>query len=480
METIFYLFRVSACVAGFYIVYYLIFRNITAFKLNRAFLVAGLIVSVIVPSLDLSFVPPDYHLDAAALISTVSVDEEPFYAAEIIAPVKANSLLLLPLLYWIGVLICSLRISYGVFRIFKLRGRSKISTTGAIKVFESDIDEPFSFFNTIYLPQHEIDEAIVEHEKTHVWKYHWFDLLVAEIVGIFLWFNPVMIFYKRSLKMQHEYEADAAVLLNGTPVENYLDCMLRHLQSKNSGGLTSSFFSQNIKQRILMMTKNKTSRSYKLLYLLFVPVMCGLLAAFSNAPVKTNEIVHALTPTDPNEVVILVDPGHGGQDAGSQAFETTEKDLTLSIARLVQSAGEKRGVKVILTRTGDQATSLEDRLAMVKRFKADMFLSIHLNYHPEDASKSGIDIMVSDKNQKFEESNRIAGKLNNELNLLGTLKVNGITNSNFYVLSRNSIPATLIELGYLSNKADHAYLSDAKNQVAVSEKIINAVVASAK
>jgi N-acetylmuramoyl-L-alanine amidase len=178
--------------------------------------------------------------------------------------------------------------------------------------------------------------------------------------------------------------------------------------------------------------------------------------------------------------VILVDPGHGGHDAGSQAFETTEKDLTLSIARLVQSAGEKRGVKVILTRTGDQAISLEDRLAMGERFKADMFLSIHLNYHPEDASKSGVDIMVSDKSQEFEESNRIAGKLSSELNLLGSLKVHGVTNSNFYVLSRNSIPAMLIELGYLSNEADHAYLSDVKNQLAVSEKIINAVVASAK
>lgn len=117
---------------------------------------------------------------------------------------------------------------------------------------------------------------------------------------------------------------------------------------------------------------------------------------------------------------------------------------------------------------------------MGERFKADMFLSIHLNYHPDDASKSGIEIMVSDKNQEFEGSNRIAGKLRSELTLLGALKVNGVTNSNFYVLSRNSIPATLIELGYLSNKADHAFISDAKNQQAVSERIINAVVASVK
>ena len=479
METIFYLLRVSACIAGFYIIYIVIFRHIAAFKLNRAFLLAGLIVSFIIPSLDLSFVPPDYHLDAGAIFSTLST-EDTSYTAEAIVQTKSNSVSILPGLYWLGVLAFSIRLLCGIIRVSMLKARSRMSVSGSMKIFRSEIDQPFSFFNSIFLPEHEIDNAIIEHEKNHVLKFHWFDLLIVEVSSVLLWFNPIMILYKRSLKIQHEYEADAGVLSQGTQIETYLDCMLRHLQLKNSGKLTSSFYSQNIKQRILMMTRKQATRSFKLLYLIFIPVVCGLLVAFSNAPLRTNEIVNALAPPDVNDLVLLIDPGHGGSDAGSSSQQAKEKDIALSIAKGIQSAGEKRGVKVILTRTGDQGVSLEDRIAMVETFKADMFLSIHLNYDPGNASNSGIDIVVSDSNQQSAKSNGIAEQLKKELSMLGTMKVNGIIKSNFYVLSRNSIPATLLELGYLSNNADHDYITDPKNQRMISERIVNAVVASMK
>ena len=228
-----------------------------------------------------------------------------------------------------------------------------------------------------------------------------------------------------------------------------------------------------------MMTKNKTSRHYKLLYLLFVPLVFGLLAAFSNIPVRNNDMT-LLTSTDPNELVILIDPGHGGGDAGSHSQQANEKDLALAIAKEIQLTGGEKGLKVILTRTSDQAISLDDRLSMVKKFKADMFLSIHLNYDGGNASNSGIDIMVSERNAQFEKSSRIAEQIKNELNSLGSLKVNGILNSNFYVLSRNAVPAALLELGYLSNSSDRDYVADPKNQKAISEKIVNAVLASVK
>lgn len=229
-----------------------------------------------------------------------------------------------------------------------------------------------------------------------------------------------------------------------------------------------------------MMTKNKMSQSYKLLYLFFVPVVFGLLAAFSSAPVRTNDIVNSLTSTDPGEIVILIDPGHGGTDAGSTAQQANEKDIVLSIAQTIQAVGEKRGLKIILTRTGDQSLSLGERLSMVQQFNAKMFLSIHVNYDKVNASMSGIDIMVSEKNKEAEKSNQVAEQLSKELALVGDLKVNGIKDADFQVLSRNSIPAALIELGYLSNNSDRAFLSNEKNIQAVSERIINAVVASVK
>ena len=480
MDTIYYLVSVSACIGCFYIVYISLFRNCTAFALNRAFLLAGILISFIIPALDLSFVPPDFHVDGTGVLSTLSNGTVALTDHENIATVTASDFQFLSVLYWIGVSICLMRLLYGVWKIIGLMTLSETSTSDSIKVFKSDIDQPFSFFNTIFLPRRDIEDVVIDHERAHVINYHWVDLLIAEIAGAILWFNPLMILYKRSLRLQHEYEADAGVLSNGNEIEKYLDCILQHLEVKSSGKFISSFYSQNIKQRILMMTKNKTRKIYRLLYLFFVPLVFGLLAAFSNAPVRTSDIVYVLTPSFTNEPVIVIDPGHGGSDAGSTTNQSNEKDIVLSVAKGIQAAGEKRGLKIILTRTGDRAISLDERLAMVKRFNAQMFLSIHVNYDKANASKSGIDIMVSGKNKEVEKSNRMAEQLQKELNLIGNLKVNGIQNADFYVLSRNSIPATLLELGYLSNNSDHAYLSDDKNLQAVSERIINAVVASMK
>lgn len=479
METIHYLLSVSACIGCFYILYLVLFRNCSAFVLNRAFLVAGLIVSFIIPSLDLSFVPPDLHMDGSRVLSTMSVEGVLFNPTERIASAAAPGLQLIALFYGIGVLICVLRLFNGVWKVIRLMRSSEISYIGSIKVFKSGIEHPFSFFNTIFLPRRDVEGVVVDHERIHVINYHWVDLLIVEIAQAVLWFNPFLIFYKRSMKVQHEYEADAGVLSSGTKIEKYLDCILQHLHPQSSRNFISTFYSQNIKQRIIMMTKSKTNPHYRLLYLLFVPLVCGLLAAFSNVPIRNNDMT-SLTSIDPNELVILIDPGHGGNDAGSSNGHAKEKELALAFAKEIQLIGAKKGLRVVLTRTTDQAISLDERLSLVKQSKADLFLSIHLNYDGSDASNSGVDIMVSDKNVQFDKSSHIAEQIKNELNSLGSLKVNGVLNSNYYVLSRNAVPAALLELGYLSNASDRAYVSDPKNQKAISEKIVNAVLASVK
>jgi N-acetylmuramoyl-L-alanine amidase len=479
MQIIFYLISVSACIAGFYIVYFAVLKNIAAFRLNRAFLVAGIITSFVIPVIDVSFVKPDYHLHATDLLGHSSLNELEVEPTEITVPTKLTDFAILSAVYWIGFIICAFRLVFDVAGIITLKGRAKTLRKGQITIVESDIEQPFAFFNTIFLPRYPVETAIMEHEKAHVTKYHWMDLTIAEIAGLLLWFNPIMIFYKRSIKIQHEYEADASVLSNGTHVECYLDCLLKNLEIKNSTSIISAFFSRNIKQRILMMTRNNSTGNLKMLYLLFIPLACALLVAFSNKPLTPDAVLQPFAHGSA-DLVIVVDPGHGGDDTGSVANETSEKEIVLSISKNIKTAGESRGVKVILTRTGDQALSLEERVKIVDRHHAEMFVSIHLNNDPANASASGIDLVVSEKNQQIEKSNRMAEQLTKELSLLGTIKVNGIKNSNARVLSQNTSAAILVELGYLSNKSDHAYVSDANNQKAISEKIINAVLASVK
>ena len=162
------------------------------------------------------------------------------------------------LIYWAGFGFMMLRLVYSIARLTLLKTRAGISRNGAVRIVRTDLPQPFSFFNLIFLPNDEVNPLIVEHEKAHVCYHHWVDLLMLEISSAILWFNPLMIFYKKSIKLQHEYEADDHVIRNGSDIPHYLDCILHHLQTENFGIPISQFYSQNIKKRIIMMTRKKT------------------------------------------------------------------------------------------------------------------------------------------------------------------------------------------------------------------------------
>lgn len=479
-ENVLYLIDVSICVGVFYVVYLFLFRNRSSFRLNRAYLIAGFILSFVIPSLHLSIAPVDYHLNATRLMASSSLEELEKYYSPTDRTSKPIKIDFISIVYWMGFGLSILRLLFDVVRVTKIKNRSVVTKQGYIRVVYADIEQPFSYFNMVFLPKEGTNQLIFEHELAHVRQYHWLDLLVMEIGSALLWFNPIVMFYRKSIRIQHEYEADAQILTKGTPLESYLDCMLGHLQSGNSNGLASYFFSQNIKQRILMMTKNNEARKFKLLYLVFVPLVCGLILAFSSPIDKRHKVIQSLMPVDTNRILIVVDAGHGGHDGGTYRNKTNEKDITLELAKEIRKIGENRGIKVVLTRSGDEAMSLEERISVASQYNADMFLSLHVNAHNAQPARSGIDIFIPEGGQQFDKSIRVAEHLKQELSLLGRINVNEIENSTFYVLSKNTVPSILLEMGYLSNDADYAYINESKNQERISERIINAVIASVK
>src|SRR4029079_18015431 len=88
-----------------------------------------------------------------------------------------------------------------------------------------------------------------------------------------------------------------------------------------------------------------------------------------------------LPSTTPEKKVIVIDPGHGGSETGATGKDGAfEKDITLAIANKLKALLESNtGVRVILTRTGDQQVGLDDRTALANNNKADLFISIHAN-----------------------------------------------------------------------------------------------------
>lgn len=472
-----YLLEVSFCIGIFYALYIFLFKNTTFHHVNRLYLFFSLTISFVIPVLHVPVVPLDYHILSEDFMHTPSRDLPDLDADKSIATVGSpmNFSILLAVVYWTGFAIMTLRLLFSLIKIFKIKNQSSIRLEDNVKIVRTDLSQPFSYFNLIFLPKNENRSLIIQHEKVHVSQYHWIDLLFTEIAATILWFNPIMILYKRSVKIQHEYLADACTIKRGAKLEQYLECLLLQIQTENEAEFISQFYSKTIKNRIIMMTKNKTSHRSSALYLLLIPAVCILLFSFSSQP-TSSLLLDTRLPVKDGEIVVIVDAGHGGQDKGAHGTgDITEKAFALSMAKGIQKAGEESNVKVILTRTGDEALTLEERTLFSNRFDADLFISLHVNYDDKNATTSGISCVVSESNIQFGASKQLADQLVNELQTLPGIAVNGIKKADFYVVKNNSVPAVLLDLGYLSNEKDYAYIREAKNQQLISQRVIAAV-----
>jgi N-acetylmuramoyl-L-alanine amidase len=182
-----------------------------------------------------------------------------------------------------------------------------------------------------------------------------------------------------------------------------------------------------------------------------------------------------LQGTAPHELfpVVVLDPGHGGQDSGAMCGGVMEKDLTLDIAQRLDRRLHDAGLSTIMTRQGDNYVSLADRAAMTNRVRECILVSIHFNDADKSVS-SGVETYYADHQtvggtllaswlpflQNISsatanlESQSLAGFIQDAL-VTRTHAVNrGTKIQQFFVLANVRHPAVLVEGGFISNKED--------------------------
>lgn len=171
-------------------------------------------------------------------------------------------------------------------------------------------------------------------------------------------------------------------------------------------------------------------------------------------------------------MVVVLDPGHGGSDPGKVANGYNEKDLNLKIAKYAKEELEKySGVTVYLTRTGDSYVGLEERTEIAKKYKADVFVSLHLNSAVESAN--GAEVYVTVKDAYKASSTNLANNILSKITGLG-IKNRGVKTrlssdgvNDYYAVIRHSVergfPGIIVENAFLTGNTDINYLnSDAK------------------
>lgn len=172
---------------------------------------------------------------------------------------------------------------------------------------------------------------------------------------------------------------------------------------------------------------------------------------------------------------VVIDAGHGGKDPGTTSYQGYyEKGLNLSIARKVASYLENRGVRVIMTRNSDTFIELNERAAIANRAGADLFVSIHADSHPK-LSQRGYTIYVARSASWSSKKTAIA--IEQAMGQTGLSSV-GVRNQDYRVLVRTTMPAVLVECGYLSNPSESDLLYDNSFQDRIARAITDGIIAS--
>jgi N-acetylmuramoyl-L-alanine amidase len=173
---------------------------------------------------------------------------------------------------------------------------------------------------------------------------------------------------------------------------------------------------------------------------------------------------------------IVVDPGHGGKDPGTQGLSPIpEETFNLLMARELTQELSRRNAKVIPTRTSDRFLALETRAAVAQRARADLFVSIHADYSPK-RSNSGATLYIARKASRA--SVRAADCIAAAFRQHG-VPYKGTRRADFRVLTRHSRPAVLIECGYMSNRADARRLNSATFRSRLAKAIADGIAAYA-
>lgn len=163
--------------------------------------------------------------------------------------------------------------------------------------------------------------------------------------------------------------------------------------------------------------------------------------------------------------VITLDPGHGGSDPGAIGADgTREKDVTLDIAKKLEALLKKEGAKVYMTRTTDKdvcgpyakdADELQARVNVAEKYNSDLFISLHIN----SSVNKKIGGFSSYYYPKTKYDLKIAKAIQNQLTSNFGVDDLGVREANFYVVKRCSMPATLLELCFISNPKEEKLMN---------------------
>lgn len=170
---------------------------------------------------------------------------------------------------------------------------------------------------------------------------------------------------------------------------------------------------------------------------------------------------------------VVLDAGHGGEDGGTVEQTATEKEINLAVVLKMRELLENQGICVVLTREQDIFIKLEERVRVANGEKADLFVSIHCNYYEKDSSIYGLECYYC---KGAEDGKYYAERILDTIEKSGEIVSRNAKPSGYYILKNTTVPAVLVETGYLSNYNERNQLISREYQGKLAQELVEGIV----
>ena len=236
-------------------VYYLFLEKEKIHVFNRFYLLFSLAFSMVIPFITIEVIQeiaqPTIETGEIQILqgNAVVLDETDYLAVG------------LWILYAVVTLVLVLRFITNIIKIsYKMKSNTAIDYKNAKLILVPEKTLPHTFLNVIFINETEyhnrkIEAELYTHELTHVSQKHTLDILFIEILKTIFWFNPIFIFYKKAIQLNHEFLADEKVVTSYNNVPFYQNLLLSKANENQTFYLASNLNYLITKKRLLMMTK---------------------------------------------------------------------------------------------------------------------------------------------------------------------------------------------------------------------------------
>ena len=302
-----YILKSAACLTILLFFYKMFLEKENMHFFKRFYLLGSLVFALVIPTIVFT-----EYVEVAP--TAIGIDREvavPNTNLNVPTKLESDVLDIAPLLwgvYFLGMLFFGIKFLKNLFEIFRrIRRNPKYQKSNFIQVLLQEKMPPHTFLRYIFLNKqkfesNKIPKEVLLHEETHAREKHSLDVLFVELLQVLFWVNPLVYFFKKAIKLNHEFLADRAVLQKDVDTLAYQNTLLSFLSSESAKkyqpSLPNAINYSSIKKRFTVMKTHTSRKSILFRGILLLPLLALLILGFTETKLipKIETVPHVNTP----------------------------------------------------------------------------------------------------------------------------------------------------------------------------------------